>query len=249
MKEKRLIHPFLLLLVFLSACKSFYPPTAVEYAGYRVTKELPIDSSVQRLLQPYRDSVNSSMNHVVGIADASLEKGQPQGSLGSFMADAMFYAAQQKFGIPVDAAFVNPGGIRINQLPAGAVSRGKIFELMPFDNLVVLQKMTGATLQEFLDLTAAKRGWPVAGLTMKIRNGKAVDVLVGGAPLDVQKIYTIVNSDYVANGGDDAEMLRRIPQENKGYLMRDAIFDYINILKAKGKNISVTNEKRVINAE
>jgi hypothetical protein len=44
-------------------------------------------------------------------------------------------------------------------------------------------------------------------------------------------------------------MLRPVPQITNGYLMRDAIIDYISWLKSQGKNISATIENRVTNAQ
>ena len=84
---------------------------------------------------------------------------------------------------------------------------------------------------------------------MQIKNGKAVKVLIDGKPMDPGKIYTIANSDYVANGGNNADMLKDIPQLSNGYLMRDAIFDYIKYLKGIGKNINAKVENRVTNVE
>lgn len=233
----------------LLSCNTAFVPTKAVYEDYRITSGLPRDTALVVLMEPYRDSVNRSMNTIVGVAAVDMEKAKPEGALGNFMVDAMLWAAQQKFGVPVDAAFTNYGGIRITQLPKGAVTRGKIFELMPFDNLLVLQQVKGSTLQQFLDLTAASGGWPVAGITMQIRDKKAVNVRIGGQPLDREKVYTIANSDYVANGGDDATMFKVLPQQNKGYLLRDALFDYITAQKAQGKNISATVENRVTNAQ
>jgi 2',3'-cyclic-nucleotide 2'-phosphodiesterase (5'-nucleotidase family) len=183
------------------------------------------------------------MNEVVGIAEATLEKKQPDGSLNQFMADAMLQAGRQQFKMPIDAAFVNYGGVRITQLPKGTVTRGKIFELMPFDNLIVVQQLKGDVLQQFLDFVASKGGWPVAGITMQIKDKKAVQVLVNGQPLETLKTY------HVANGGDNAAMLKPIAQKNVGYLMRDALFDYIKALKAEGKNITAKEEKRITYAQ
>ena len=189
------------------------------------------------------------MNDVLGVAEKSMEKKSPESSLGNFMVDAYYTMAREKFNMPVDVAFMNYGGIRLTQLPAGNVTRGKIFELMPFDNLVIVQKMKGDVFQQLLDLIAARGGWPVAGMTMQIKDKKAVNVLIGGKPLDPSATYTTVNSDYIANGGDDANMLKTIPQINIGYLMRDAIFDYIAKLKSSGKNITANEENRVTNVE
>jgi len=235
------------LFVFLSACKSVYVPGKLEYEGYRITKDLPRDSSLIRMTQPYRDSLDKSMNEVLGRVEGSLEKRQPSGSLNNFMADAMLYMARQKINPATDVAMVNYGGVRIPQLPAGNITRGKVFELMPFDNVLIVQELKGSVLQNLLDQIAERGGWPIAGATMHIRNKKAVDVMIGGKPLNPSQMYLVANSDYVANGGDDANMLKSIPQQNKGYLMRDAIMDYIAAMKAQGKNIPVNEEKRITN--
>jgi 2',3'-cyclic-nucleotide 2'-phosphodiesterase (5'-nucleotidase family) len=241
----RRFHLLLATLLVLTACNTVQRPVRADYAGYRISSALQKDSLLERALQPYRDSVNNSMNTVIAVLGVTLEKKQPEGSLGNFMTDALLYGARKKFGVNADIATVNFGGIRLGQLPAGEVTNGKIFELMPFDNVVVIQDIRGDQLQSFLDLTAERGGWPFAGLTMQISNKKAVNVLIGGKPLDPSKTYKLVNSDYVANGGDNAAMLKGIPQQNIGYLMRDAFFDYIKALKAEGKNIWAKEEKRV----
>ena len=237
------------LASFLLSCNTAYIPTKAAYEDYRITPALSRDTAMVLLMQPYRDSVNKSMNVVVGISDVLLEKKKPEGSLGNFMTDAMLYSARQKFNTHVDVAFTNYGGIRINEIARGEITRGKIFELMPFDNLVVLQEVKGSSLQSFLDITAAGGGWPLSGLTMQIKDKKAVNVLIGGQPLDPAKTYIVANSDYVANGGDDSGIFKSIPQRNMGYLLRDALFDYINALKAQGKNISTKEDNRVTNAQ
>ncbi|MBE2229038.1 MAG: 5'-nucleotidase C-terminal domain-containing protein [Chitinophagaceae bacterium] len=240
---------YLFLLAIVPACRTVYRSHTVQFKDYRITPSLETDSAVRVFLQPYGDSVNKSMNRVLGYAAQSLEKTQPEGSLGNFMADAFLYMAREKYQTQVDLAFVNFGGIRLTQLPAGPVTRGKVFELMPFDNVLILQKLKGTVLQQVLDLTAARGGWPVAGITMQIKAGKAVNVKIGGRMLDPETEYTIANSDFIANGGDNADMLRPVPQISNGYLMRDAIIDYILLLEKQGKKITAQKENRVSHAE
>ncbi len=241
---------FVLILVFAGlSCNTTYQSQSLQYKSYRINDAQQKDTSFLNFLQPYSSNVNKTMNDVVGIADKSLDKKQPECTLGNFMVDAFLAMAAEKYNTKVDIAFVNIGGIRLNELPAGNVTTGKIFELMPFDNLLILQKLKGDVLQQFLDLTAAKGGSPVAGITMQIKDKKAVNVLIGGKPLDPNAAYTTVNSDFIANGGDNADMLRTVPQISKGYLMRDAIFDYIRKLKSQGKNINANIENRVTNAQ
>lgn len=242
---------FVALFFFITgiSCHTSYQGRSLQYKGYRISQALPADSSVLSFLHPYTDSVNNSMNTVLGVLTVTLEKAQPEGSLGNFMADAFLAMARTKYQTHVDLSFMNFGGIRLTQLPAGTITKGKIFELMPFDNLLILQKVKGSVLQQVLDLSAARGGWPMAGISMQIKNNKAINVMIGGQALDTGKTYTIANSDFIANGGDNADMLRPIPQITNGYLMRDAIIDYIAWLKSQGKNISANLENRVTNAQ
>lgn len=246
------INKFFYTLAFASlliSCRTAYQPTNADYVEYKISAQLPKDSELISLTAPYRDSMNKIMSTVVGVAGETLERKQPESNLGNFMADMMLYAGNKLFGDTVDAAFVNYHGMRITVIPKGEVTVGKIFELMPFQNLVVLQRVKGDVLQQFLDLTAAEGGWPVAGIKMQIVNKKATNVSVNDKPLDPAKFYNIVNSDYIATGGDNASMLQSIPHESSGYLMRDAIFDYIKELQRQGKTISAKIENRVTNGQ
>jgi 2',3'-cyclic-nucleotide 2'-phosphodiesterase (5'-nucleotidase family) len=240
---------FILPVIFITACNPSFQTQKAAVSGYRITTENAKDSSVLFLLKPYSDSINSTMNGVIGYTEKDLEKKQPEGSLGNFMADAFFTMAKEKFNEAVDGAWTNYGSIRMTQLLAGSITRGEIYELMPFDNVLILQKMKGEILQQVLDLIAGRGGWPLAGITMQIKNKKAVNVMIGEKPIDAGKVYTIAHSDFIANGGDNADMLKSIPQQNIGYLMRDALIDYITKQKKEGKNITATEENRVTNAQ
>lgn len=236
-------------LVFSPSCKTIYQPASVQYADYRLNQSYAKDSAILVMLKPYADSVHSSMNDIVGTASIVLEKKQPEGTLGNFLVDAMLVMAKEKYRIPVDAAFINNGGIRLPSIAPGNITRGKVFELAPFDNLIVLQKMSGKVLQQFLDHVSAIGGWPSAGVSWQIKDKKAVNVMINGSPINETTIYTVANNDYVANGGDDCSMLRPIPQISNGYVFRDAILDYLKILTAAGKTVSAKIENRVTYAE
>lgn len=235
----------LLLTLAFTACHKAMQPIGVAYQDYTIGTSLVRDPALLAMIAPYRDSVDKNMNEVVGMAAATLEKKQPSGSLGNFMADAVLAMARKQFDQPVDFAIVNYGGIRSPQLAKGTVTRGKVFELMPFDNLLVLQKLTGVQVQELCDYLAARGGWPIAGATFVIQNKKAADVRIGGVPLQTDKTYTLANSDYVANGGDDAAFLKPIPQINSGYLIRDALIGYIRNLTQQGQPIAENTENRI----
>lgn len=231
------------------SCKLTYQPQSVQFKDYQLNQTNKQDSSLIALVRPYADSVNKSMNGIVAVSETELEKKQPEGTLGNVLADAMLKMAERNYATHVDAAFINYGGIRLPSIPAGNITRGKIFELAPFDNVLVLQKVSGKVMQEFLDHIAGRKGWPCAGITMQIKNKKAINVMIGGVALNESTIYTIANNDYVANGGDDCIMLKTIPQVNNGYLFRDAVIDYFTQYTREGRKISAKIENRVTNAE
>ena len=245
MQKLRFIFIIFCFVFAFASCHTSYQSQSVKYKKYQITKAENADNNLSALIKPYADSVNKSMNDVIGYADITLERKMPESTLGNLMADMMKEIAEKHYNMKVDVAVMNIGGIRLNSIAAGAITRGKIFELSPFDNIVVLQKLTGKQLQSFLDHTASKGGWPVAGVAMQIKNKQAANVKVNNVSIDVNATYTLAVLDYVANGGDDAAMLRTIPQINNGYLYRDGIIEFIRT----HKNISAKIENRVTNAE
>jgi 2',3'-cyclic-nucleotide 2'-phosphodiesterase (5'-nucleotidase family) len=234
---KRIFFVVVTILV-ISSCATVYQSKKVTYHDYRINNaNLPADSNLVRLVASYGDSINKIMNVVVAENSQTLEKKQPNGSLGLVLVDAIREMATIKYNVTVDAAFINNGGIRIPTVQKGAITVGKVFEIMPFDNLVVVQKINGKTLKAFLNLIARKGGWPVSGVSFTITNGVANNVVINKQPIDEDAIYNIANSDYIANGGDDAEMLRKLPQLNKNILMRDLFLDYFKAKTSKGEKI------------
>jgi 2',3'-cyclic-nucleotide 2'-phosphodiesterase (5'-nucleotidase family) len=219
--------------------------TSLNYKDYRIEKSATVDSDLVKMLQPYAASLNASMNKVIGFANTNLSARRPESPIGNFMADCMKLMAEKKFGRKVDAAFINPGGIR-SYIPKGNITVGKIFELMPFDNLIVLQEVKGNVLKQFLDKTAADGGWPVSiGTVLSIKDKKTEQLTIDGKPLNENATYLIANTDYIANGGDDCDMLRGIRRIDKGYLFRDALIGYITELTQQGKPVEAKVENRV----
>ena len=236
---------FLLPALFLcSITVSFSQDVQVNYNYYKISKDNRVDSSYIRMLMPYKDSLNKQMNIVLGFATNTMYKTQPECALGNLLADCVKTMAAKKYNRKVDIGMVNFGGIR-SYISKGEVTVGKIFELMPFDNLLILQELRGDTLQSLLNRVAEKGGWPVSGLTMQIKDNKALNIFIDGKPLDPNAIYIVANSDYVANGGDDCNMLKGIPQISAGYIIRDVIIEYISNINAQGLPVDAKTEKRI----
>ena len=236
---------FSLLLVASLGCHRAYHPTALQYEGYDV-RNLPQDSALSAFIGPYRTRVDATMNDPVAELPVNLVKGLPDGTLGNFMADAYLATAREKFEPGAHFAYMNHGGIRLNQVQAGPLRRGIVYEMMPFDNQMVVVRVKGEVVKAFLDHIAAEGGGGIAGLTMQIRDQKAADIRIGGEALDLEKTYIMVNSDYVVNGGGRFTGFTSLPVQKTGYLLRDAILDYCKRFREQGKPLPIDTQKRIV---
>ena len=235
-------YPLLISIFFALSCSSSYKTERIQYSNYKIQQNVVESKSITPIIKPYADSVNKLMNAVIGYNEKQLEKKRQANTLGFFITDAYLEMAKQKVNAKVDAAFMNSGGIRLPDLPAGAITQGKVYELMPFDNLMVLLKLKGSLLKQYLDTLAASEGIIASGVTMQIVNKTAQQVLVNGKPLDLNADYVIADSDYVVM---NSNLLKNIDRNTSGYLLRNAIIDYIRFINSQNKKITVSNIDRV----
>lgn len=217
-----------LLIIASFSCKiqhfANFEETSIEVLEKGDLRENQI---MEDMLKPYRNQLELEMNEVLGEAKMRLSMGRPESSLGNWFADTQHKATEEILNKNIDFAVTNSGGIRIPEIPKGNVTRGKIFELMPFDNMLVVMEMTGEKTLELIHHIAGSGGWPVSKeLRFRIsKDGKAEDILIHGDPFDPSKTYIISLSDYIANGGSDCTFLVGIPFQNTGILIRDALID------------------------
>ncbi|HEU5165522.1 MAG TPA: 5'-nucleotidase C-terminal domain-containing protein [Chitinophagaceae bacterium] len=235
-------NPLLIATFFVVSCNTSYKAENVQYSSYRIHQYDAGSKSLTTIVKPYSDSVNKLMNVVIGYNETQLEKKRQGNTLGFFITDAYLEMAKQKIDPKVDAAFMNSGGIRLPEMSAGAITQGKIFELMPFDNLMVLLKLKGSLLKQYLDTLAANEGVIESGINMQIENKTVEKVMVGGKPLELNADYTIVHSDYVAM---NSNLLKNINRSTNGYLLRDALLDYVKFINSQNKKVTVTNIDRI----
>jgi 2',3'-cyclic-nucleotide 2'-phosphodiesterase (5'-nucleotidase family) len=160
------------------------------------------NAAVKALLQPYSDSIATSMGQPVfrttsRVSMSGLEDGDTP--LGNFVADAMLESSD------ADIAIINSGGIRA-PLPAGTVTVGDILTVLPFDNTLVKVPMKGWQVHELFDFIArrvGKRGFAqISGASFVIRNGRASDIRVGDQPRAWNRAYTVATLDFLYGGGD-----------------------------------------------
>jgi len=219
------------------------------------SNKIAIDASMQPLadsayisyLQPFKQKVDEKMNVVIGRTSQSMRAHAPESLLSNLSADIYLQAASDYLKLPVDIAIVNLGGLR-TQIPAGDITLRKVFELMPFENELVILWLRGDKLKNLLDYFASINGEGVAGLQMRIDNGQATDILIGSENLDNQKLYCTATNDYLADGNDNMEPLAAYEKrENTGIKIRDMFLDYIKNETAKGNLIQSKLDGRIRN--
>ncbi|NEU07423.1 hypothetical protein GZH53_03765 [Flavihumibacter sp. R14] len=232
------------ILIVLSGCKTRLVLNSSEKTLYPISSEQPIDSNILAFYLPYKLKLDSQMKRVVAISEIEIVKGRPEGPLNNLMADAMYSTGRAK-DIAFDVAYTNYGGLRV-QLPKGEIPLYRVFELMPFENLLTTVKFKGSDMQLFLDYIAAGGGDPLAGVRFKIKEKKAVDVVINGQPLDLNQDYTVLTSDYMANGGDGGEIFFK-STDRKTYeiKLRDALLIYLEKQTKEGKTLNPVNDGRI----
>lgn len=172
-------------------------------------------------------------------------------NLGDLCADAYLDQSGE-----ADIAFVNGGGIRV-QLNAGDLTLNNILTVHPFGNSLTVIEVTGQQVLDALEwsvhsLPGEFGGFDqVAGLTFEYdatiespviqddskmfagvddtKERRVRNVLVGGEPLDPEKIYKLASHDYqLLNNGDGYTMFAgaKVLQESVK-LDNQVLIDYI----------------------
>lgn len=207
--------------------------------------ELIADSNMEAMILPYKTFLEEEMNVVIGYATHSMRAHKPESTLSNFAADAYRQAASQHLQAPVDLAIVNLGGLR-SQIPSGNVTVGNVYELMPFENELVILTLPGEALKSLLDFFASVGGEGVSGLRMNIRQGKATDITIAGKPLQVEKNYLVATNNYLAEGNDGMTyLLQSVKQHNTGIKVRDLLLNHIRALTAQRANITAVTDGRI----
>ena len=245
---RNLTVPVLFLLFFITACKPTRTFLADEKVkGYRIQKNdtLTADPSIEAMIQPYKAKLDGQMNTVIGKCAKELTAGQPESLLGNWASQLILNQSIKYYQKNIDFATVNRGGLRIRSLPAGDITRGKIYELMPFDNALVVMTTDSAGVDKFIKHMGTRGGWPLAGASYVIHNDHVENIKIGGEILRGSRSYTFVISDYIADGGDNCDFLKLMKRENLNKLMRDAFMEGVLDETRNGRILDAQLDNRV----
>jgi len=247
MKKNR-IYIFLIVL-FISSCTSTRKQLDIA-ASFNEIQNIEDDSKINKIIQPYKAAVDIEMNKVIGFSEVEMPKlkDQPETVLGNFVADIVFEFSKT-IDKETDFAVLNNGGLR-SSMPAGNIAVRNVFELMPFDNKIVIVSMNGKYVNKLLSYISERGGVPVSGLTMKLErmNGTIVtnEAKINGKVFSSDSTYSIATSDYLSSGGDNMNFWSSGSIKVTGKKIRDSIIDYIRLKTTENKKLKPILDKRII---
>ena len=247
------------LLIAISACATTEKISETEnQKTYSIDSTLDlvsvVDTSFLNLIGNYKSQLDDEMNMVISIADEEMVTGKPESKLSNFIADGMLqigkkFCEENNLSHSVDMAIMNLGGIRTG-MPKGEIRTGRMFEMLPFKNKLVIVGMKGDDLKVLLDQIAEFGGEGSSGFRMGIKDRKAIDVLVNGKKINKDKIYHMISVDYLVNGGGNITAFKnRETFRHMHQMLRSEMIKYISRNYKDGKNISSKLDRRIYHVE
>ncbi len=232
--------------LMFQACQQRFYSKEVRWDQNSVSQSIPEDSSMLRLVTPYKEQLEDEMEQVIGQLDSGLYHAKPDGTLGRWIADALAEEMEEYTGEAPDFALHNFGGIRLQMIPSGPLTVGKIYETVPFDNALVDLSADSATVAQLVTHFMQRGGWPLS-LTVDVycteEGGYRIEI--SGEMLSGNRNYHIAMPDYIANGGDDCFFLRDNPRVSTGYFVRDLIVEYIREETDQNHTLTVPVDRRI----
>lgn len=205
--KKHLLALVLISLASLQCAHKQYCTSAENIQKqHLVIKEQPTDSALYKIILPYKIQLDNDLNIPIAQTTTALEKNINCNNLAQLVFESMqFYAdsfIHQNYYI-----LINYGGLRAN-LPQGQITKRHIFELMPFDNTIVILELNSSQWQELMQKSNSNMK-----LLVKPKNNTNTNLLV--------------TSDYLYQGGEGCAFLKSARPINSGnILIRDAIIQY-----------------------
>ncbi len=210
----------------------------------------PEDFFAKEALLAYAQPVMALMGQVIAEAKVDLvgERAivrKRESNLGNLIADGMVWKTKNA---GVQIALQNGGGIRAS-ISKGPITVGKVYEVLPFGNTLVVMDLTGKEIKAALENgvsqweQAAGRFLQVSGLRYAFdlarpAGDRVVRVEVktekGYQPLDLEATYRVVVNNFIAAGGDGFTVLKEAQgyRVDTGFSDAESFMDYLKELKA-----------------
>ena len=221
------------------------------------TKNVPEDAAIASKIKDYDKFLKSELDIEIGKTSTELDSRRNtvrtrEAAIGNLIADAM------RDGVDADIGIANGGGIRAKKIyaPGTTITRRDILSELPFGNVVVKLRLTGAQIWDALENGVSQvernagRFPQVSGMSYTFKpkakaGSRVVSVKIGNKALNKSRSYTVATNDYVANGGDGYSVFKKgkvIIDASGATLLAGMVMNYI---KVKG-TVSPKVEGRIV---
>ena len=233
-------------LLKLSLCLAL--PVLAQSPDLRRAESRPINESVAedpailKTIEPAKKEILAGFGKVIATSPNGVFRGRggDENLLGYWIADCMRTRASAAVGAPVKFAFTNGGGIRGN-IKAGDVKVGDIFEVMPFENEMMVVELTGAEVAAVMRESFRRRGGEPssgikAGLSGTLEKPEFTITWEDGTAIAPDEMVKVATSDYLYGGGDSYPTLKRGRRPyTTGLTIRQILLDTCQELGKAGK--------------
>lgn len=223
----------LLTIGFVFSCRDAVSLVNIEAAQIEVGASLIASDSLEKFFAPYRERIDTVLDSTLAYAPRVISKddGKFNTTAGNLLADIVLEEAAPIFsartGERIDFVLLNHGGIR-SVISKGKVTERTAYEVMPFENSIVVAKLNGKSILELVYyLRDYGRPHPIAGLQVVLdRENEVQSVRINGKSFDKNRTYNVATSDYLLSGGDDMIFFENAEQVTEiDYKVRNAIID------------------------
>jgi len=221
---------------------------AAQAKNVAVTRSVPKDPDISKMVERYSALAAPLAEKAIGSIKSSIikdAKTSGESALGDVIADAQLYAtAETERAV---AAFMNPGGIRsdliYNSSDKGLpenVTYADAFSVQPFSNTLVTMNLTGSQIDKLLEqqfdnpqagenrILQVSRGFAYTWSQSAPTGGK-VDInsiKIEGIPINANSSYRITVNNFLADGGDNFEVLTAGTNPIYGAVDLEALVEY-----------------------
>lgn len=225
---------FVCIFTIFASCKQDkYNTSRVDASLVSIDRSIKEDTSITAFIAPFKTTIDKEMNSVLAYAPVSISKNDSRynTAIGNMMADAVFELANPVFkartGYTFNAVILNHGGIRA-PLYKGDVTTGTAYELMPFENEVVVVELSGYQMKELFQYLAKGKAHPISNLQVILtKDGDLKKGLIQGHEIIDNETYFIATSDYLQKGGDNMTFLSKpVSLLTLDYKIRNVLIDY-----------------------
>lgn len=242
---------FVLLLTFanlISCAEKKYQITRIEGKEIAVTDKNSEVAEIENFIKPYRDNIDKDLSLILSNAPETIDKsGEWQTPMGNFLSDITLAKSNKIFQLrekkSIDICLLNHGGIR-TIIPKGDVTARNAYEIMPFENSAFVIGLKSEQILEMVNyIITEKKPHPLKGMTFTIgKDNQPKNIAVNGQALENNKIYYVVTSDYLVNGGDNMLFFKKgVEKYDLDYKLRNIIIDYFK----ENKTITANKDIRI----